>query len=408
MCVVCVGWTVVGGGNYTWGILMKIVLASESYWPMIDGGAVAEHNLCLELARRGHDVHILAPGSLFKDEDEKNQGTLIHRLASVTTPLLKNKHRFAWRPRKKIQHIIESLKPDVIHIHNPFGIGQGALAAAQKYDIPTVATNHWLPENMTTFMTRLRIMNHVNFLVKFNWWYINHFHNQCDFTTAPTQTAIDLMTHNGLKAPHRPVSNGVNPLVFHPGIDAVVIRKKYGIPSKPTALYTGRLSGEKYVDTLISAIPQVLAKVDAHFVIGGNGIAKPLLETLAKKLGIDAHVTFTGFIDEPEFPQIYNAADVFVMPSICELQSITTLEAMASGLPVIAANKYALPELVKHKVNGFLFDPFNSQELAERLIDLFQNPEKRIRMGQESLQIVAPHALSRTVDQYEEIYGIVT
>lgn len=386
---------------------MKIILASESYYPMVDGGAVAEHNLALTLAARGHDVHIIAPSDEYKDKKEPDKGTTIHRVASVTTPLLRNKHRFAWLPYKKVEEIIRTIQPDVIHIHNPFPIGKAALKAAKKFGVPIVATNHWLPENMTTFMAKARFMNSINLLVKWNWKFINNFHNKCNFTTAPTQTAIDLMVKNGLKGKYKPVSNGVNMTVFRPDIDSTPLKKRLNLPDKPTALYTGRLSGEKFVDVFVRAIPLVLEKVDAHFIIGGNGRERPNLIALAHSLGLEDKTTFTGFLADEEFPLVYNCADIFVMPSICELQSITTLEALASALPAIAANKYALPELVHHGENGYLFEPFNHRQLADYLIELFLDEKKRKKMGEKGLEIVRQHSLENAVSDYENVYHSV-
>ena len=103
---------------------MKILLATEAYYPLIDGGAVAEHNLALGLSERGHDVHIIAPSINYKDGVEPDQKTTIHRLASYPVPLAKNDHRLAFNPKRKIYKIMDDFKPDVVHIHNPFPIGK--------------------------------------------------------------------------------------------------------------------------------------------------------------------------------------------------------------------------------------------------------------------------------------------
>lgn len=383
---------------------MKIILATEAYYPLIDGGAVAEHNLALELAKRGHEVHIFAPAETLRDSTEPDQGTIIHRLASVPIPFVKNNHRLALFPQKKIIDLINKIQPDVVHIHNPFPIGKATLAHCLRKRIPVVATNHWLPENITTFVAKFRFLNQMDFLVKMNWNFIINFHNKCNYVTSPTQTAVDLMRQNGLTAPHTPVSNGVDLSVFNPHSDPASLKKRFAIPNKPVAMYAGRLSGEKHVDVFVRAMPKVLEACDVHFIIGGNGREKNALQTLVAELGITNHVTFTGFLDEAAFPLLYRLGDVFVMPSICELQSITTLEAMASGLPVIAANKYALPELVKIGQNGFLFEPGDTDALAKHLIDLFQNKTKRQTMAEKSLEIVSKHSLSASISAYEALY----
>ena len=387
---------------------MKIVLASEAYYPLIDGGAVAEHHLALTLQKRGHEVSILAPSDSYTDAIELDHGTTIYRLKSLPIPFVKNDHRIAYRPAKKIASILDKIRPDVIHIHNPFPIGKASLAYCNAHGIPVLATNHWLPENITTFMAKFRFLNSLSFLVNLNWRWICKFHNQCQFVTSPTQTAIDLMVKNGLNAPHKAVSNGVDLQRFYPNQDASLLKNRFHLPAKPTALYAGRLSGEKQVEVLLHAIPLVLQKIDAHFVIGGNGRERQALEEKTKSLGITDDVTFTGFLEEDDFPLLYNCADVFVMPSICELQSLTTLEALSSGLPVVAANRYALPELVHHTKNGYLFDPGNHAQLAHYLIELFRDGSKRHAMGEASLKIAGPHSIEVAVSEYEDLYRNLT
>ena len=387
---------------------MKIVIATEAYYPLIDGGAVAEHNLALTLHLRGHEVHIIAPSEGWNDWTESDHGTTIHRLASHAIPFVKNDHRLAWRPKKKITAILDKIKPDVVHIHNPFPIGKATLNYCLSHKIPVVATNHWLPENITTFMAKFRFLNNLDFLVKMNWKFISDFHNKCQFVTSPTQTAINLMTQNGLVAPHRAVSNGVDLRVFNPQNDASSLKTRLGLPNKPTAMYAGRLSGEKHVDVFVNAIPAILETVDAHFIIGGNGREREPLKALVNTLGIEAHVTFPGFLEDDEYKRLFRCGDVFVTPSICELQSITTLESMASGLAVVAANKYALPELVKPGQNGYLFEPMDVAELATHVAGILADPDKSRRMGDESLRIVHRHSLESAVSDYESIYRDLT
>jgi len=387
---------------------MKIVIATEAYYPLIDGGAVAEHHLALNLHKRGHEVHVLAPSEGWNDWTELDQGTTIHRLASHPIPFVKNDHRLALFPKRKINAILDRIKPDIIHIHNPFPIGKATLNYCLKHKIPVVATNHWLPENITTFMAKFRFLNNLDFLVKMNWKFISDFHNKCQFVTSPTQTAVDLMIQNGLVAPHRPVSNGVDLSVFNPSNDPTRLKTRLNLPNKPTAMYAGRLSGEKHVDVFVRAIPQILKSVDAHFIIGGNGREREPLKELVKSLGIESHVTFPGFLEDEDYKLLFRCAHLFVMPSICELQSITTLESMASGLAVVAANKYALPELVKSGQNGYLFEPMNESELAKYAAEILSDPEKARRMGDESLRIVNRHSLESAVGDYESIYRELT
>jgi glycosyltransferase involved in cell wall biosynthesis len=121
-------------------------------------------------------------------------------------------------------------------------------------------------------------------------------------------------------------------------------------------------------------------------------------------MGLSENVTFTGFLEDDVFPDIYALADVFVIPSESELQSIVTLEALASGLPVIAACKDALPELVENPGNGFLFEPGNTRELAEKIIAILSSSDLKTSMGKRSLEIVQDHSVESTAAKFETLY----
>jgi glycosyltransferase involved in cell wall biosynthesis len=116
-------------------------------------------------------------------------------------------------------------------------------------------------------------------------------------------------------------------------------------------------------------------------------------------------VTFHGHTSEEELRALYSRATVFAIASIAELQSIATMEAMASGLPIVAANAVALPHLVHDGENGYLFTPGDDDELAARLTDvLTAESEERRRMQQASLDAVAIHDINRTLDTFEALY----
>ena len=118
---------------------------------------------------------------------------------------------------------------------------------------------------------------------------------------------------------------------------------------------------------LLRALTLLPAELDAKVEIVGGGDQKRNLEHLAVELGIADRVHFTGYVTDEELREAYHRATVFAMPSIAELQSIATMEAMASALPVVAANAMALPHLVHDGENGYLFEPANPDDLAAKL-----------------------------------------
>ncbi len=381
---------------------MKIAIATDVYYPQIIGSSYAVHNLAQGLKERGHKVVVFAPLAHGRDHHEKLGNLEVYRFFALPVPWQKD-IRTAVSPISILEKL-RRIKPDVIHIHHPFLIGSSALMGAKLLNIPTVITNHLLPESFLMFFPKQGKFNRYRDKLEFLWKFIVGFSNEACFVTAPTQTAVSLLREHGLKVKAKAVSNGIDLNRFHPHRDGEYLRWKFNIPRRPIVLYTGRLSEEKRVDVLIKAIPYVLRNIKAHFVIVGDGPLKGALESLAKRYKVEKFVTFTGFLDHESYPDIYAIADLFVMPSLCELQSISTLEALASGLPVVAAEKYALPELVHPGKNGFLFEPGNSKGLADRIVRILSDSRIRKSMGRKSLEIVKFHSLPRTVEEYESVY----
>lgn len=148
------------------------------------------------------------------------------------------------------------------------------------------------------------------------------------------------------------VSCGVDLQKFQPKQNANLIRQRYKIPDKPILLYAGRLDKEKNLSIAIKAFYKTRQSIDAHFVLTGRGAELQRLKKLVQTLNLTEHVTFTGYLSDTEYPLIYSLANCFVNPGTAELQSIVALEAIASGLPLIAAKAMALPELVKEGVRA--------------------------------------------------------
>lgn len=381
---------------------MKILFTTESYYPNIDGGAIAQRNLVNELLNRGHHVSVIAPGNRFVNYCDKDDGYLIYRPRGLTLPgYMSNRYKFSIFPYFQVKKIIESFHPDVINACSPYPNSLSALHIARKKNIPFVGSIHVLPQNMLSPFIHKKSYE---FLEPYAWKWLIWFFNKCNHTIVPTRTGADMFQEHGLKVNITPISNGIDIQRFTPYNDGASLRKQFHIPNKPVVLYTGRINEEKSLDVVIKAIPLVLKSVDAHFLfVGSGGKYKNFLIDLTKKLKIEQHTSFISFLPEEDFPNIYSLAHLFVMPSEAELQSIVTLEALASGLPVVAVNKGAVPELVSSD-NGLLFELGNIQQLADQVIYLLNNDHLRCSMGKKSLDIVKNHTMDFVCSSYEKVY----
>jgi glycosyltransferase involved in cell wall biosynthesis len=189
------------------------------------------------------------------------------------------------------------------------------------------------------------------------------------------------------------------------GIDADLYTPSFEPRTENRILFVGRVTGEKQIDVLIRALGRLPQHLDAKLTIIGGGDQKRNLEMLAEQLGLADRVTFSGYVTEEELRESYTKATVFGMPSIAELQSIATMEAMASGLPVVAADAMALPHLVHDGENGYLFTPGDVDELAARLTDVLEaDPDRLNALKNESLRLIQAHDINRTLSTFESLY----
>jgi glycosyltransferase involved in cell wall biosynthesis len=286
-------------------------------------------------------------------------------------------------------------------VHHPFPLGFATVRAARGLGIPVVAVNHTIPECSLYGMRDVRGL--YPFAVGAFRRYLIWFLQQASAICTPTETAARLLRGMPVRRPVEVISNGIDTLRFTPTADPRAARAMLGLPEKPIVLYTGRLDDEKDMPTWIRAAAMALKEVDAHLVIGGQGTARPALERLARDLGIEQHVTFPGYYPVAQLPRLYQSASVYCITSAVELQSISTLEALASGLPVVAAQARALPELVEDGVNGYLARPGDPQAFAAALVRLVRAPELGQCMGAAGRRRAEEHSLGVVARRHEQL-----
>ncbi len=386
---------------------MKILLGTESFPPNISGVATATKNLADNLTKAGHEVFVFCPGKTYRSHKDRNfTDFTVIRLKSITNPFRKG-YRITFASETEIGRKVKEIKPDLIHLQDPASIGIILREVGRKYGIPVVITNHFSLEYALSYVKFLTPLMPVlrKSLIK----YLANFYNRCDLVTTPTETFRKQIQDWGVTVPVVAISNGIKTGIFHHEItrDAIdAFLQQYHLPSNPLVLYLGRIDKDKSIDVLVKAIPRVLQEVNAHFVIAGSGGALAEVKKIASELGVTNDTTFIGFInhDSDDFPIMYRCSSVFAIPSTIETQSIVTLEAMSAGLPVVAANAGALPELVKNDINGYLFKPGNSEELANHLIAILKNQALAKEMGRHSFEIALHHEMNRTFSEMLDIY----
>lgn len=385
---------------------MKILIASDLHYPTINGVATFSRNLAHGLAARGHEVVVIAPSQTGKKSKEIDGNYTIIRTASVPFPFYQN-FRISLNPAKEVKKILEDFDPDVIHIQMLMWIGQAAMRYGNKMGIPIVSTNHAMPENlMDNLMLLAPVSRPINYILKA---YGARFHSKADYVTMPTQSAIDMFGANEKLSdtPLTAVSNGINLTDFMPGTAPKALYDTFNIPRRaPIVSYVGRLDAEKHLPVLLKAFADIKQAVPkAHLVIVGDGTERQGLIALSKELGFADSATFTGRVTDEELRQLHQVGTVFCMPSPAELQSIATLEAMASGQPVVAIDAGALSELCQDGRNGYLCGQDDSWAIGRAVTKILKDTKLRAAMSEESLVIAKTHDLETTLDTFEDIYN---
>jgi phosphatidylinositol alpha 1,6-mannosyltransferase len=379
---------------------MRIMIATDQYIPMVGGVTAVTRGLANELANRGHQVWVVAPGIEARNSHVIDNKVHIYYFSSFRWPIYEGM-RIPFLPFLPFRKLLKKTNPDIIHIHSPVILGNIAQIEARHLHKPVIMTNHYLPVNLSrSLRADTKIGKPFNAIF---YAYLVHLCNRCDYVTTPTETAMKLLYEHGLRPPTQIISNGIDLCRFTPGQPDRQLLQRFKLPlDRPLILSVNRLSREKRIDVLIDAAAKLTQ--NAHLVIASNGPDEASFRAQVERLHLRDKVTFLGFIDDNELAPLYRLAHVFAIPSQAELQSLTTMEAMACGLPIVAANAYALSELVHHHSNGFLFQRGNSNEMAAYLDILVSNLALRKQMGASSLQIIARHDRTLILDQWEVLY----
>lgn len=376
-----------------------MLIAADTFAPDVNGAARFAERLAGGLVSRGHEVHVIAPAASRRHgtwlETHDGQVMTMHRLHSWRW----HPHdwlRFAlpWIVRGHSRRIFDTVKPDVVHFQSHINIGHGVAIEAEKRGIRIIGTNHFMPENIFEFSMIPKGFQ--DRAVQALWKAARRTYNRAEAVTTPTKRAAEFLEkYTGLTGVHA-ISCGINADNYEP---------RWEPRTENRILFVGRVTGEKQIDVLLHAVKLLPADLDAKLEIVGGGDQRRNLEHLAETLGIRDRVTFAGYVTDDELRDAYSRATVFAMPSIAELQSIATMEAMASALPVVAADAMALPHLVHDGHNGYLFQPGNARDLADKLTAVFTaSPDDLVAMKRESLRLIGAHDINRTLNTFEALY----
>ena len=338
---------------------MKIALFSDTYAPEINGVAIHVAALKEGLESLGHEVLVVTTNP--KNNDTFQEHGVLH------CPSIKLKRIYGYGLSMPINmkqyQIIKKFNPDVIHIHTEFGIGLFGILVSKMLKRPVIYTLHTIYDDYVYYVVPKPLIKTGQ---RIFYKYIRSLYKRATVITGPSPKSHEYLINAGL---HRNVEIIPNPVdvdrfsienVSTEDIDNV--KKTYNIPDDAfVGCIISRVGKEKSIDVLLNYIEKY-SKVNKNFrfLIVGDGPAKADLEQQAKKLGINNVVIFTGKISNNKLLPYYAACYVFLTDSLSDTNSISMLEAMSMGLPIIQRNDPINEGQVIENVNGFIFNDENN------------------------------------------------
>lgn len=369
---------------------MRVALVTESFLPHIDGVVTTISRLTEHLQHRGHDSILFAPAG---GPPEIN-GTRVIALNTLPFPPYPD-YRFV-PPVHDLRPELDRFDPDVMHLFSPTSLGLAGIVAARLLGIPTIASYETDVAGFAAVWGLGMLCGPINN-------YYRWLHNRADLNLCPSHaTAADVRALGFRRVAVWP--RAVDTERFHPLHRAAPWRDRLsgGHPEAPLLLYAGRVAPEKrirWIRPVLDAVPE------ARLAIIGDGPSRANLE----RLFAGTNTVFTGFLRGQDLSAAYASADIFVFPGPKETFGFVVMEAMASGLPVIAARAGGPLDQITHAVSGLLFEPNDQSSLVEAVASLAHDPGKARRMGR-AARLVAEsrswtHVLDGLLEQYAALIG---
>jgi glycosyltransferase involved in cell wall biosynthesis len=340
------------------------------------------YNFAVNLSKFGINVSVICP-------QENGDKSIMHQ-DSMT--IYRVNRRFPLFP---IYRLIDKIKPDIIHVHAPNLFSCNAIPVAKFKKIPILATVH------RAEIDTLR--NPMFFLRKHALARFERVISVSNYTKSlALRAGVD---GNKICIIH----NSCNEVLFcHK--DKVVARINCRLPSdKKIVLFVGNLIKIKGVYTLIESLKILCSSIpELLLLIIGQGEEREKLESLASSYGLNSNIKFLGWVPQKDLPELYNAADIFVLPSITEGHSVALLEAMAVGLPIVASGIGGNIETIEDGVNGFHFETGNTEKLAERLMMILTNRNLRRMMSENSSKIyLEKFSTNNQINSHLKVYNSI-
>lgn len=367
---------------------MRIAILVTFFPPRwIAGTEIATYNIAKHLARRGHEVHVITRYDSGLPRVSFEKGFYVHRINAPKSDL---EEMTIYVLRELM--LIRSLKPDIVHAQS-IRRGLACVLAKKLFKIPCVVwgqgSDVYLPWRFKSFYSKI-VLSEANVLIALTEYMKRKMikllgKERNNIFVLPNGIDLELFSNYSEKN----INNMIN------------LKKNFRI-----ILYVGRLEPVKGVKYLIESLVFLKNKgiSNVKLLIIGEGTYRKFCEELVKKLHLEDFVVFLGSVPHEEVPAYMALADVLVLPSLSEGFGIVLLEAMAMGLPIIATKVTGLTEIVEDGENGFLVEPHNPLEIAEKCYILLTNDDIRNKISENNRKKAKKYEWKKIIDKLEKIY----
>jgi len=371
---------------------MRVAIITETFLPKVDGIVKVTCLLLDHLARRGIEALVIAPRY---GEGQRYKDAPVRSLPSMPMPLY---------PEARIGFATFSLyrdlaafQPDVAHLFHPVATGIPTMAMLKWMEVPTVTSFH-LDYARLAPQFRLGALD-LGFTRPLIDEITKNVFNWADYSLAPSKLVQRQMRRLGIGKVGL-WRRGVDAAAFHPGFRADAMRAEMtqGNPDETILLYVGRLSLEKQIEHIRPVLEQV---PNSRLVVVGDGPARATLE----RQFAGQPAAFMGYLRGERLSQAYASADIFVFPSRLETFGLVVIEAMAAGLPVVAARVGGVADIVNEGVNGYTFESGDVAMLLDGVRKIASNRQKRAWMGRQARAYAETQSWETIMDEVIEVYA---
>lgn len=388
--------------RYCFGV-MKIVFLQDDFPPTSFGGAgISAFELARAMHKAGHEVAVITTCRKQSEAGESEyEGLKVFRVATSYPSYLRAyvslNNRSAVR---EVERLLKGLQPDVVHAHNIHQyLSYASLRAAKKYARAVVWTAR---DTMAITFGKLDTKQYLERLdPRVSWldnlrqarkrynplrnFYIKRCLQQADIRTAISHALKEALERNGI-APVEVVYNGIE--LGDWKVDPVAIgefKSRFGLEGKQVLLLSGRLSDQKGGMAALRALKQIVQRLPSAVLVVASAADEyiGLMQAQTRRLGLKDKVVFTGWLSRDEIKSAYAAADAVLMPSLyLDAFGRVNIEAMASNKPVVGTRYGGTPEIVEDGKTGYIIDPRDANEVAEKTLEFLRNPQKAQAFGQ--------------------------